>query len=170
AMKYLAEGDYTGTYHLSNENMTVRDVAMICKEYNPSTTLLETDDEIPNQGYTLSNKKLLDTGFKFLYNIRDSIKEMITMWSAREQPKELEYIIRGGKDYTDERGMITNYELTEPINLIGYISSVRGSVRANHYHPIQEQKCLLISGRYISVTKDLSYSEAPLEYRVIRPG
>lgn len=170
AMKYLAEGEYTGTYHLSNENMTVADVANICKKVNPKVTLQSTDDEIPNKGYTLSNRKLLDTGFRFLYNIEDSIREMITKWSYRDTATETEYIDKGGNEYIDNRGIIRNYELTEPINLIGYIESKQGTVRANHYHPIQEQKCLLISGRYISVTKDLSYPDAPVEYKVISQG
>lgn len=170
AMKYLAESDYTGTYHLSNENMTVREVAEICKSVNPKVVLKETDDEVPNKGYTLSNKKLLDTGFRFLYNIHDAILEMIEQWGEKNTDTPDEYIIRGQKEYSDSRGKISNYELTEPINLIGYITSVKGSVRANHYHPIQEQKCLLISGRYISVTQDLSYPDAPVEYKVIQPG
>ena len=170
AMKFLAEGNYTGTYHLSNENTTVKAVAEICKKINPKVTLVSTDDEIPNKGYTLSNEKLLNTGFKFLYNLEDSIREMITKWSAQDIPQELEYKILGQKDYIDLRGKISNYELAEPINLIGYIESVRGSVRANHYHPIQQQQCLLIKGRYVSVTKDLAYENSPIEYKVIRPG
>lgn len=170
AMVYLGEGDYNGTYHLTNENMTIRQVAEICKKYKPNIQLIDTPDEIPNLGYTLSNSKLLNTGFKFLYNIEDSIKEMITNWSVKDRARDLEYTIRGDKEYVDARGRILNYELPEPINLIGYITSTAGSVRANHYHPIQEQKCLLISGRYISVTKDLSYPNAPLEYKTIRPG
>lgn len=170
AMKFLAESDHTGTYHLSNENMTIKQVAQICKDINPKVTLVNTADEIPNLGYTLSNRKLLDTGFRFLYNIKDSIQEMITMWSARSQPEGLEYIISGSKEYADIRGRILNYELTEPINLIGYIESREYTVRANHYHPIQEQKCLLVKGRYVSVTKDLSYPDAPVEYRIIRAG
>ena len=36
----------------------------------------KTDDEIPNLGYTISNKKLLSTGFTFLYNLEDGIKEI----------------------------------------------------------------------------------------------
>ena len=32
---------------------------------------------------------------------------------------------RGEKEYIDERGKISNYELTEPINLIGYIESMQ---------------------------------------------
>ncbi len=170
AMKHLIESTHTGTYHISNENVTIKEVAQICKEVNPKVTLIETDDEIPNLGYTLSNKKLLGTGFKFLYNIKDSIREMVTSWSYKNTSTPDEYIIRGGKEYRDQRGIISNYELPEPINLIGYIESIKGSVRANHYHPIQEQKCLLLMGRYVSVTKDLSYPDTPVEYKIIRAG
>ena len=171
AMKFLGESKYSReTFHLSNENMTIKDVAELCRKYNPNVNIIETNDEIPNLGYTLSNKKLLSTGFKFLYNIDSSIKEMIQNWSEKKQPDALEYIIRGGKEYIDDRGKISNFELTEPINLIGYIESKSGTVRANHYHPIQEQTCLLISGKYISVIKDLSDPKSELETRVIKPG
>ncbi len=170
AMKFLTEGDHTGTYHLSKENTTVKEVAQICKDINPRVTLTETDDEIPNKGYTMSNSKLLSTGFQFRYNIRDAIWDMITKWSEQPKQPNLEYIISGDKDYVDGRGKISNYELHEPINLIGLITSKTGSVRANHYHPIQTQQCLLVSGRYISVTKDLSISDAPVEYKIIKAG
>lgn len=171
AMKFLAESDIKReTFHLSNENMTIKEVANICQKYNPTVLVEETDDEIPNLGYTLSNKKLLATGFKFLYNIDTCIEEMIKNWSAKEQPRELEYIQKGGNGYFDDRGSILNYELTEPINLIGHIKSKQGTVRANHYHPIQEQKCLLVKGMYLSVIRDLALPDAPLEIRVIRPG
>jgi nucleoside-diphosphate-sugar epimerase/quercetin dioxygenase-like cupin family protein/SAM-dependent methyltransferase len=170
-MKFLAESTIKReTFHLSNENMTIRDVAQICKNINNNVSIVETDDEIPNLGYTLSNKKLLNTGFKFLYNIEDSIREMINNWKLKPQISNLEYIINGGKEYIDDRGKILNYELTEPINLIGYIESKSGSVRANHYHPIQEQKCLLVKGKYVSVIKDLSYENAPIETRIINAG
>jgi nucleoside-diphosphate-sugar epimerase/quercetin dioxygenase-like cupin family protein len=171
AMKFLAESNYKREiFHLTNENMTIRQVAEICKKYNPKIKIVDTNDEIPNLGYTLSNRKLLSTGFKFLYNIDNSIKEMIENWSVKQHPEDLEYIVRGGKEYIDNRGKISNFELTEPINLIGYIESKAGSVRANHYHPIQEQKCLLITGKYISVTKDLSDENAPLETRLVQAG
>ncbi len=170
AMKFLAESDRTGTYHLSNENLQVRDVADICKSVNSKVQIVTTDDPVPNQGYTLSNQKLLSTGFKFRYNIQNAIQEMITKWSEQKQPEALEYFIEGSKEYSDSRGRILNYELTEPINLIGCITSRTGTVRANHYHPIQEQKCLLISGRYVSVTKDLSVPDAQIEYKIVHPG
>ena len=170
-VKFMAENDYNReTFHLSNENMSVKEVAEICKDINPSVTLIETDDEIPNLGYTISNKKLLDTGFEFLYDIRTCIKEMINAWSDKDIIPDLEYIDKGGKEYVDQRGKILNYELTEPINLIGCIDSKSGTVRANHYHPVQEQKCLLIKGQYISVIKDLSVPNAQIETRVINEG
>jgi nucleoside-diphosphate-sugar epimerase/quercetin dioxygenase-like cupin family protein len=170
-MKFMAENDISReTFHLSLETMTVKQVAELCKEINPKVNIVETKDEIPNLGYTISNKKLLNTGFKFLYNIKTCVREMIQNWSEREINPALEYVDRGGKEFVDARGKIVNYELTEPINLIGYIESKAGSVRANHYHPIQEQKCLLVKGQYISVIKDLSIPNAPIETRVINPG
>jgi len=157
-------------FHLSNENTSVLEVAKICKSINSNVQLFKTEDEIPNLGYTISNKKLLKTGFNFLYNLRESIQEMIQKWSFSFKNMSLEYIEEGGNEFIDNRGVIRNYELTEPINLIGYIESKKGSVRANHYHPIQEQKCLLISGKYISVVKDLANTNSVVETRIINKG
>ena len=157
-------------FHLSKDSMTVKEVAEICKDVNPKLKIIETDDEIPNLGYTISNKKLLSTGFKFRYNIKECIEEMIHNWSERKINPDLEYLDKGGKEYVDDRGRILNYELTEPINLIGMIDSKAGTVRANHYHPIQEQKCLLVEGQYISVIKDLSVPNSPIETRVVNKG
>ena len=56
-------------FHLVNEQTTVKKVAEICKKINPKIKIEVTNDEAPNKGYTLLNKKLLKTGFKFLYNI-----------------------------------------------------------------------------------------------------
>ena len=52
-----------------------------------------------------------------------------------------------------KRGTISNHELTEPINLIGLIDSKKGTVRANHYHPQQEQNV------YLQKVKSLKYSK-----------
>lgn len=171
-MKFVAENKEINKeiFHVSKETMTVKEVAELCKQFNPSLNIIETNDEIPNLGYTISNKKLLSTGFKFQYSIEQCIKEMIENWSPKKLKNDLEYIDRGGNEFVDSRGKIVNYELTEPINLIGYIESKEGTVRANHYHPIQEQKCLLVKGQYISVIKDLSVPNAPIETRVINVG
>jgi quercetin dioxygenase-like cupin family protein len=170
-IKFMEDSKISGeTFHLSKDSVTVKEVADICKKINPKLEIVSTDDEIPNLGYTISNKKLLATGFKFRGDLETSITEMISKWSDRNIRPELEYIDKGGKSFTDDRGIIRNYELTEPINLIGYIESRSGSVRANHYHPIQEQKCLLISGEYVSVTLDLEDPNAVMETRLITAG
>jgi len=143
------------TFHLSKDKVTVKQVADICKKFNPKVKIIKTDDKIPNSGYALSNKKLTSKGFKFLYGLEESIKEMISKWSKQNLIKNLEHVKKGEKEFVDARGKISNHELPEPINLIGYIDSKKGTVRANHYHPIQEQKCLLVRGQFISIYKDL---------------
>ena len=171
-MKFMEENEKIEkeTFNLVKEIVTVKQVAEICKKHNPKVTIKMTDDEIPNLGYTLSNKKLLSTGFKFLYNLDDSISEMIAKWSFVKNNKDLEYKVRGEKEFIDKRGKISNYELTEPINLIGYIESIKGSMRANHYHPVQEQKVLLVKGQFISLYKSLLENNAPKITHVINEG
>lgn len=81
-LKFIAHNDQYNReiFHLVNENLTVKEIANICKEINPAVKIIETDDEIPNLGYTLSNEKVLSTGFKFYQNIRDEIKKLINYW------------------------------------------------------------------------------------------
>ena len=83
---------------------------------------------------------------------------------------QLEYIMKGNKVFQDDRGKIINYELPEHINWIGWIESKSGTVRANHYHPIQQQKCLLLSGSYIAVSKDLQDENAMLVTQTATAG
>ena len=47
------------TFNVTKETLAVKKVAEICKKYNPKITLKETNDEVPNLGFSLSNKKLL---------------------------------------------------------------------------------------------------------------
>jgi len=143
------------TFHVSKETVTVKHVSDICKKINPKVGIEETDDKIPGHGYELSNTKLLNTGFKFLYGLEESITEMVSRWSKQEITTNLENVTKGQKEFIDERGKISNHELPEPINLIGYIESKQNTVRANHFHPIQEQKCLLVKGQFISIYKNL---------------
>ena len=44
-------------FNLTKETLTVKEVAEICKKYNQKVILRETNDEIPNLGFSLSNKK-----------------------------------------------------------------------------------------------------------------
>ncbi len=157
-------------FNLVKDSVTVKKVAEICKKYNSKTSIEITDDETPNLGYTLSNKKILATGFQFLYNLEESISAMIKQWSYKKNDTDLEYKTRGKKEFIDKRGKISNYELTEPINLIGYIESVKGSMRANHYHPVQEQKILLVKGQFISLYKNLLDKNTPKITHVVNEG
>ena len=158
------------TFHLVNEQTTVKKVAELCKKINPKIKLIITKDATPNLGYTLSNKKLLKTGFKFLYNLENSIKEMVENWKFVKNENNLEHIFKGQNEFIDTRGKISNYELPEPINLIGYIESKKGTVRANHFHPVQEQKCLLVKGQFISLYKDLITKNSEVVTHVVNEG
>ena len=155
---------------MTKETLTVKEVAQICKKYNPKINLKETNDEVPNLGFSLSNKKLLKSGFKFLYNLDQNIKEMITKWSEQKFVKDLEYVKDGENLYEDKRGLISNHELTEPINLIGLIDSKKGTIRANHYHPQQEQKCLFTKGQIIEVFQDILNPNSPKITQVVNAG
>ena len=157
-------------FNMTKDSVTVKEVAEICKKNNSKIILRETNDEIQNLGYSLSNKKLLKTGFKFLYNLEESIKEMISKWSVQNINKDFEYIKKGEKEFVDKRGKISNHELPEPVNLVGYIESKKGTVRANHFHPIQEQKCILVKGQFISVYQDLLNEKTSKITHVVNEG
>ena len=158
------------TFNLTKDTVTVKEVAEICKKYNPNVTLRETNDEIPNLGFSLCNKKILSKGFKFLYSLEENIKEMISKWSKQDIIKDLEFVRDGENLFIDKRGSISNHELTEPINLIGMINSKRGTIRANHYHPQQEQKCLFTKGQIIEIFQDIINPNSPKITQVVNEG
>ena len=157
-------------FNLTKETVTVKEVAEICKKYNPKVTLRETNDEIPNLGFSLSNEKVLKAGFKFLYALDESLKEMIFKWSKQNLIKDLEYVKDGENEFIDNRGKISNHELTEPINMIGLIHSKKGTIRANHYHPQQEQKCLFTKGQIIEIFQDILNPNSPKITQVVNEG
>jgi len=170
--KYMEEKENISSeiFNLTKDTVTVKEVADICKKYNNKVNLKETNDEIPNLGFSLSNKKILKAGFKFLYNLDESIKEMILKWSQPNITKNLEHVRNGEKEFIDNRGKISNHELPEPVNLIGLISSKKGTSRANHYHPIQEQKCIITKGQFISVYQDLLNKNSSKITHVVNEG
>jgi nucleoside-diphosphate-sugar epimerase/AraC-like DNA-binding protein len=155
--KFMADNKINNQiFNLSKENTTVKQVAQILKKINPKLKIRTNNYPIPNLGYTLSNKKLLKYKFKFLYNLKKCLEDMHEKWSTENKfVNKLEYKSKGNKEYIDYRGKISNYELTEPINLIGLITSKKNTIRANHFHPVQEQKVLLTEGQFISVYQDL---------------
>ncbi len=157
-------------FNLSKDTVTVKEVADICKKHNPNIKLRETNDEIPNLGFSISNNKILKTGFKFLYGLDESIKEMINKWSGQNLIKDLEHVKDGEDEFVDSRGKISNHELTEPINMIGLIHSKKGTIRANHYHPQQEQKCLFTKGQIIEIFQDILNPNSPKITQVVNEG
>ena len=157
-------------FNVVNENLTVKEVASICKKINKKLDIIETSDEVPNKGYSLSNKKIKKTGFKFLYNFKNLAEEFLEDLRTEDLKDINEYLVKGTDDFIDERGIISNYYFDNEINMIGYVESLKGSIRGNHYHPIQTQKCLLIRGRYVSVTKDLLNPHSVIETRLVSQG
>lgn len=92
------------------------------------------------------------------------------------EEKRAPYIINSKEAHRDERGYIANYFLPEPISMIGDIESNlpegegRFCVRANHYHPKQEQKVLVVKGSYISLWRPLDEPEGEIRHHVVRSG
>lgn len=80
ALKYLAENYNKETYHLVNENKKVLELAEICKQNSLDLNIEIVIDDNPGFGYTLSNFKLLDTGFCFEQNVENEIQKMIKIW------------------------------------------------------------------------------------------
>ena len=157
-------------FNLTKDTVTVKEVAEICKKINPKVKLVETNDEIPNLGFSLSNKKILKTGFKFLHRLEESIEEMIIKWSKQNLIKDLYHLKNGENEFVDSRGKISNHELSEPINMIGLIDSKKGTIRANHYHPQQEQKCLFVKGQIIEIFQDNLNPNSPKITQVVNEG
>ena len=157
-------------FNCVNENLTVKQVADICKKVNKHVQIVNTKDSVPNKGYSLSNKKIKNAGFEFLYNVEKSIEEMVGSWRDREIITTNEEVEIGADNFIDDRGIISNYYFDDSINMIGYVESKKETIRGNHYHPIQTQKCLLIKGSYISITKDLSDNTSVTETRLINEG
>ena len=171
-LEFVGENDSINNeiFNCINENITVEKVAKICKKINKKINVVPTNDEIPNLGYWLDNKKITNEGFKFLYNLEFCLKEMIDAWSFERKYQFNEQVVIGKDNYEDKRGLIENFYFNDSINMIGAVTSKKGSIRGNHHHPIQTQKCLLISGSYISVTKDLNEENSVVETRYIKSG
>ena len=95
---------------------------------------------------------------------------MIFKWSKQNLIKDLEHVRDGNNEFVDKRGKISNHELTEPINLIGLIDSKKGTIRANHFHPQQEQKCLFTKGQIIEIFQDILNPNSPKITQVVNEG
>ena len=50
----------------------------------------------------------------------------------------LEHIFKGQNEFVDSRGKISNYELTEPVNLIGYIERNEIKPLVSRTYPLKD--------------------------------
>ena len=148
----------------------IKQAADICKKINKNISIKNIDKKVPNKGYSLSNKKIKSLGFNFLYNFKKSVEDFSKSLSDVDKLIDNELIEIGKDNFIDNRGIISNFYIDDSINMIGYVESKKNTIRGNHYHPVQTQKCLLIKGKYISVTKDLLDPTSVIETRLINEG
>ncbi len=80
-----------------------------------------------------------------------------------------ETVLRIKPAFEDERGAITNI-LEKPISHVAIITSIKGAIRGNHYHPEQVQYVYLVSGRYESISKSMKDKDAKEEKVIVDPG
>ena len=125
SMKFVGENNKINQeiINCSNEALTVKQVAEICKKYNKELKIVSTKDKTPNSGYSLSNSKIKNFGFEFLYPIQDSIKQMTESWKKNKLELTNEIIEKGKDEFIDERGIISNFYIDDSINMIGYVES-----------------------------------------------
>ena len=84
AIEFFLNNDFNKKiFHCVSENLAIKQIAEICKIFNSDLIVEETKDIIPNLGYSLCNKKLLNTGFVFKQDIKDEIEKMIKTWSNK---------------------------------------------------------------------------------------
>jgi len=95
---------------------------------------------------------------------------MIGMVINEKIEERKEYAVKSVNPFRDARGNIENYDLICPVNMANIITSKKGSIRANHYHPEQLQQVLIVSGRYVSVCKDLLTPDATTNSMVVAAG
>lgn len=171
-LKFVGENNKISKeiFHVARESLTVKELANICKKYNKKLVIKSTNDEIPSKGTSLSNKKIKKAGFRFLYNLDQAVGDMHSAWMKKDKTSGNEILEVGQDEYIDDRGIISNYYFEDSLNMIGYVESKKHTMRGNHYHPIQTQKCLLIKGMYISVTKDLNDKNSVVETRLVKQG
>ena len=89
------------------------------------------------------------------------------LWGTDSRGEE---IVKGKDLFENISGTISNYYLSENISSLGLIYTKKNSMRSNHYHPIQEQKVLVIKGKYLSISKDLNINNSQIKVRVVSDG
>ena len=70
--------------------------------------------------------------------------------------------------YVDDRGYIQALVM-EPMNDVAIIYSVKGSIRANHFHKTDSHYAYLIYGKIRYITRDVGSNDEP-NIEIINPG
>jgi len=65
--------------------------------------------------------------------------------------------------YEDERGSIWDFLTNENIQHVGYLKTIKGSIRGKHFHKEQNQYTMVFHGKIKLVTKNLLEKDAPKE-------
>ena len=123
----------------------------------------------------MNSDKLSSLGWKAKTSLNEGLENAVRYYTKQSQTKPKETIINGVIGLEDGRGKIKNYILDEPINWIGLITTIVKKtdlpvLRANHYHPFQEQKVLVITGSYISLFRPLNEPNGEIEHHLVSAG
>jgi dTDP-4-dehydrorhamnose 3,5-epimerase-like enzyme len=81
-----------------------------------------------------------------------------------------EKIFKVEHPYEDARGRLDYWVMPQPVNWVGVATSKKGAVRANHWHPREQQKCLILSGKCVCVYKDLTKPDSPIKHHLAVEG
>lgn len=75
-------------------------------------------------------------------------------------------------EFEDERGYITRLVNDDTLKLraVLYITSKKGTERANHYHKTDYHYVYCLSGKFRYSEKDMNKADAPLESVILEPG
>ena len=69
--------------------------------------------------------------------------------------------------HTDERGVITDLHVGQPVNALTTVTCVKGAIRGNHFHKLTTQFTYVLSGRLRYVGQS---QHAPVEECTIAAG
>ena len=96
--------------------------------------------------------------------LRDRIKSLTYIQSSqniqKNMKKKFKFVHKTGKVFEDKRGYLLKI-LDKGFSSSIEIFSKKGTIRANHYHPQQEQKCLFTKGQIIEVFQDIINAQIP---------
>jgi hypothetical protein len=129
----------------SNRKQQVVKILTELSKINPEVKIVETNDEVPNAGYTFDSTKIKKTGFKFLYNLENSLQEKLKLDFVYKTLSEL-------KTDTSVNYLITSaYEEWEELNY----SEISKSLMKNFFQifPFSSSLSLFIFNQAVEPSK-----------------